>query len=718
MATAPVCRQPRAAACTPGQAIVAGAFAAVLVAIGCGGTIRFGQLDPPVGRHMVVDVEVHGNNALSDGEIEAGIRTHSDNFSLGRDKPLLDLTGMATDAQRIERMYAGHGYFQARVVDWWADRRDDGTARAHFRVQEGRPAVVRDVKVRGMEDAAAGEDPPALERLRKVRDRLGRLTRVRKDEPWNEVAHEATKTGIRGALRDRGFVYAEVTGEVRVSLVTGAAVVDYTVDLGPLARVRSVEVVGNRNVPAERVLRRVDIEPGQVVDAKDLRRTEARVFDLGVFFSVAAEAVTDGEVLLRESAGGGRGAGAGPAAGELIERTGHGEAGREGEAAVAPRERSRDVVIRVTVQEMQMHEVRVGGGGEIDNARGEVHLIGGYQQRNFLGDLRFFDARLQPGVVFLPNFFEGDVIYPGGKAEVTFRQPSFLEELVLLSARARYELRVDYGFKSHGVMGSIGLSRMILTWLRVEATWNVEFYRFFDVVSTLDLPTDQLLGLTFRDQFLLTYFQEAVTIDLRDGVFDPRNGYYHVVTFDQSAKSLGSDFSYLRFVSDMRGYWTPWRWLTIAGRFRYGQTFNPIGGETPLTARFLGGGLSDHRGFAANRMGPYLCGTVGGGAVLTNRDRCPGPLGDRAYIGGNLQLLWSLETRLYLPANFGLIGFADLGEVFARKEEFAWDEFHLAVGPGLRYFTPVGPVRADFGVRVTGPDAPVLVFHIGIGQAF
>ena len=423
--------------------------------------------------------------------------------------------------------------------------------------------------------------------------------------------------------------------------------------------------------------------------------------DLGVFFSASAHVA--GNEGVRATPG------APPASGEDA----------PDRRVEGPAERARDVTIEVAVQEMPIHEIRTGGGAQIDNQRSEAHVLFGYGDRSFLGGLRHFDARIQPGIVFLPSFFQRDVLSPGGTAEVVFRQPSFLEEYLMLTARAGYRLDVELGYRSHGVTANLGLARKFLGWLSVAAGITADFYHFYNVSSALSIPSSKSLGLGFRPQYLLTFFEQSLTADLRDSTFDARNGFFAQATAQESAWWIGSDFSYVKLVGDMRGYWTPWRPLTLALRFKYGQTFAAAGDETPMPARFLGGGLSDHRGFAAQRMGPYLCRADDGTTVLRrSAEPCVGGLERRVAVGGNVQLLASAELRWYLPANFGLVAFSDVGEIWSTAGDVDLADLNVAVGPGFRYYTPFGPIRADFGLLLDGPRRPSLVFHFSIGQAF
>jgi outer membrane protein insertion porin family len=96
-------------------------------------------------------------------------------------------------------------------------------------------------------------------------------------------------------------------------------------------------------------------------------------------------------------------------------------------------------------------------------------------------------------------------------------------------------------------------------------------------------------------------------------------------------------------------------------------------------------------------------------------------------IGGNSLLAFSAEARAVLRGNFGGVAFIDGGNVWADSLGFKLNDLRYAVGPGLRYQTPVGPVRFDVGYQLN-PLPTLLVdgqpqrrrwrIHFSIGQAF
>ncbi|UCH84288.1 MAG: BamA/TamA family outer membrane protein [Candidatus Latescibacterota bacterium] len=128
----------------------------------------------------------------------------------------------------------------------------------------------------------------------------------------------------------------------------------------------------------------------------------------------------------------------------------------------------------------------------------------------------------------------------------------------------------------------------------------------------------------------------------------------------------------------------------------------PIGDkiDIPPNKRFYSGGANSMRGFERRKLGPLDA----GGAPL----------------GGEAKLEASAELRFPLIKKFHATTFVDAGQVWTSYEDITLDNVEVAIGPGLWFDTPVGPVRVDYGYRVTNYDTTQrrYAWHFSIGPAF
>ena len=139
--------------------------------------------------------------------------------------------------------------------------------------------------------------------------------------------------------------------------------------------------------------------------------------------------------------------------------------------------------------------------------------------------------------------------------------------------------------------------------------------------------------------------------------------------------------------------------FVMAGRVTLGTIVGAGRDEIPADERLYAGGGSSIRGYAYQSVGPLV--------------------GDTP-IGGRSLLDLSFELRLKVTDRFGLIGFLDGGTAYTGTHFNTGEKILWGAGPGLRYFTPIGPLRLDVGFpldRREGVDDAFQIY-LSIGQAF
>ncbi|MBN2172379.1 MAG: BamA/TamA family outer membrane protein [Candidatus Krumholzibacteriota bacterium] len=133
-----------------------------------------------------------------------------------------------------------------------------------------------------------------------------------------------------------------------------------------------------------------------------------------------------------------------------------------------------------------------------------------------------------------------------------------------------------------------------------------------------------------------------------------------------------------------------------------GGAATPTRGSEDLlpNRRFFSGGSASMRGYRRHRLGP--------------RDD------DGAPLGGESVVEMSVEMRFRLVWRLRGVLFWDAGQVWQNWEDTDLNDLAAAIGPGLTVDTPVGPLRADLGLRLDPADdgEPDMVFHLSVGQAF
>jgi outer membrane protein assembly factor BamA len=193
--------------------------------------------------------------------------------------------------------------------------------------------------------------------------------------------------------------------------------------------------------------------------------------------------------------------------------------------------------------------------------------------------------------------------------------------------------------------------------------------------------------------------------DRRDNPTDSHRGIYNTVDVGIALPQFGSQTDYTRLVFRNSTYHSLTRDLVLARTLQFGY-IQRLGGvpEIPLGERFFAGGASSQRAFPDNQAGP--------------RDTCP-PASETCVatgfpIGGNAFLFHSTELRFPLfGENVGGVLFHDMGNVYSSIDQVSFrfrqqsnQDFNYMVhafGFGIRYKTPVGPIRVDLSYSPNSP---------------
>ena len=193
-----------------------------------------------------------------------------------------------------------------------------------------------------------------------------------------------------------------------------------------------------------------------------------------------------------------------------------------------------------------------------------------------------------------------------------------------------------------------------------------------------------------------------------DNLLNAHRGYQIAVHGEEAGRLVRGSFSYYAASADGRHYLPIGDTLVLASRLQIGN-IRPVGDEAtnvPFSKKYFLGGATSLRGWGRYEVSP---------------------LAEGLPIGGNSLIAFSEELRATLRGNWGAVLFLDAGNVWAESFGYKLGELRYAVGPGLRYQTPVGPIRLDFGYQLNptpelfvngNPQKRRYRLHFSIGQAF
>ncbi|MGF1508402.1 MAG: autotransporter assembly complex family protein [Myxococcota bacterium] len=573
---------------------------------------------------------------------------------------------------------SGFLFFRKRTrLDRLALELDRRRIEAFYRLRGYFSTVVTDADVVPRDDGVeivfvVDEGSPALlmevdfvspDELPISKAKLLKVVGLRVGRPIRYEAYEAGKRLIRTRFQRLGHAHARVEGVVELKRPGDESRVVYTIRPGPLVRFGELTVAGTSSIPESAVRNRVAYEEGEVFDPDLIELTEGRLYQLDLVGAVRTEWPPNEQPL----------------------------------------------PIRVSVSDRVPRELRLGGGLARDPVNWEVRLRGEYTQANFLHPLQRLRLTLQPSLTFQEDL---NRLAPNVEATVSVLRDDFLLPRLQADFRLAYAINQLEAIQVQGPRFSVSLSRpFVRDRLIPRISGHVD--GFFSVTfDDIDESTteEERAGFGISSSIPLVYGRTGLTWDGRDVPTSPRSGFFAEVNFELGVE-LNDPGMYANMVPEVRGY-VPLTSSTVGTmRVQFGTTLQ---GNLPATRRFFSGGAVSHRGFPNRRLAP---------SVLDDN-------GNIVPLGGNHEYEVNVELRQDLfqlfGNTFGVAFFVDLADVAVDLESLEFTNPHVAPGLGLRYATPIGPVRVDLGVRLNRLDdvRPVdgfierLAVHLTIGEAF
>ncbi|MCA9719236.1 MAG: BamA/TamA family outer membrane protein [Myxococcales bacterium] len=665
---------------------------AASAAQGCAGKAR--APDRPPGP-VIREVEVKGVTAFEQDEFLSYLNLQP--------TPRLSLKGKRyyvpglekIDEERIKELYAAHGYHDARAVSIDVEVETKGDPERHARkverrarrgkpppkplkkiarativVDEGLPAKVRDIEI-------TWERVPSDPAFPVDRAKIEQEVTLAVGDAFSIPALGASAMAMQRALEAAGYPHAKVSEQAAVHRRERWAELQFTVDPGAPARIGEIKLEGLKFVPPDLVQREIDYARGKPYRPALVTRVEKTIYGMDVFSTVS---VTKG-----------------------------------------PPKDDGTIDLIAKMQESRLQSVKVGGGVGIDPVRWEQRVSLRYRHESIFGRLTRMDVIARAGYAELPNFWAAQQHGPILKLDLIFRKKGLLEKHLIWTEHPGFELGIWEGYQFWNVTNTLGVTRFITRFVELGLSYNNLYQQLFNLTSALQDPDNRaLLGPDFRERFFLSYLEAGATLHLTDDLIAPTNGARLSLTYDLSNRYIGSQFNYHKFSPELRLYWKPHNRVQLAGRARVGLLFPYGEGDrraVPLSQRLYLGGANDVRGWPLRRLSPRVrtCGGVDLDGNLTDCDQAP--------VGGYSEVLMNAELRVRLVAELWAAGFYDLGDIREGVAEFDPRGWQHSTGGGLRYNSPIGIFRLDFGWRLTTdearfPEPRRWAIHFSLGEAF
>lgn len=276
---------------------------------------------------------------------------------------------------------------------------------------------------------------------------------------------------------------------------------------------------------------------------------------------------------------------------------------------------------------------------------------------------------------------------------IDWQDPYFLDSNFNLGVSGFYFTRYYRNWYENRIGGRIRVGRQL------TQRWQSSFALRLEDVDIYNAPTIAPEILTEAlGHHLLSTVRGSLIHDTRDAAFNTSQGHYFELSYEQA---FGT-YTYPRFEVEARQYFTLYRrvdgqgkhTLTIRGQAGY------TGSDTPIFERFFAGGFQTFRGFAFRGVSPVNTGV---------------------YIGGDFLLLGGAEYQMPVTANemIKVVGFTDFGTI---NDQVALSNFRVSVGAGFRVSIPMMgpvPIALDFAVPIMHQSTDVqqvFSFYVGMNR--
>jgi outer membrane protein insertion porin family len=605
-------------------------------------------------RYKVVNVEVVGNHYFSEDVVRERMFVQASSFALRRGRYSESLR--KKDEENIENLYKSNGFRNVKVTSA-VDREYRGTPghlSAQFAIEEGPQWFVDRVDVNGVEQ----EDKEDL---------LTRLTSL-PGQPFSEVGVATDRDALLTEYYTRGFPDATFQWREEASDKPHRVNLTYTLTEGRQQFVRDVLVTGYNTTRRSLIDRNLRVQKGKPLSPVSMLDGQKNLYELGIFSRVNA-------------------------------------------AIQNPDGQTQHKYVLYDIEEASRYSLSFGVGAELARFGGTTSSL------DTPAGSTGFSPRVSVDLSRLNLLGLGHVVSLRGRVSslqklgsITYVAPRLRNiEGRNLTFTAFYDSSRDVRtFAAKRQEASIQLSQQL-------SKPTTALFRFtYRRVATSDVAIPALLVPALLQPVRIGIFSASLVQDRRNNSADASRGIYNTLDTGLAWKGFGSQRSFLRVLGRNATYYSLTKNLVLARQTTLGFLFPfsiPQGlseaEAIPLPERFFGGGSTSHRGFPDNQAGPRDIGTpAGAGASATQPTGFP--LGGNALLFNNVELRFPLIGENIRGVIFHDAGniYSRIGDISLRQRQASLQDFNYmehAAGIGVRYKTPIGPVRVDLVYSINPP---------------
>lgn len=591
-------------------------------------------------RYKLVHLEIAGNQYFDDATIRERMAITPATRIRYRNGRFSDAL-LEADLAAVTSLYRANGFRDVRVTSHKESPYGGGerNVAVFIQIDEGEQWLVSKLELEGVGE----ENRPDVEAL--VNSFPG--------QPFSPTKIANDRDNVLEYYYNNGYPDAAFEWTGKEDAEAHRAELTISIHEGPRRYVRAALVGGLEQTDPEMVYNRILLVPGDSLSQTRMVETQRRLYDLGIFARVDQAIQNPGGLEKRK-------------------------------------------FVLHQFEEARRYSVNVGVGAQI------AQIGGGTTDFENPAGTTGFSPRLSFGISRSNMFgvahtasLQSSVSETRQRALTSYLAPQFKgREQLSLTVTGLYDLSKDINtFDSTRWEGSLQLGQ------RLSRANSLQYRFTYRRVKTENIKIDPELVPIFAQSVRVGLVSLNFIQDKRDDPLDSRRGFYNALETAVATKYLGSQTDYVRLVGRNSSYHRIRKDLVLARSLTLGWQINTAddtaANPIPLPERFYSGGASSHRGFPDNQAGP--------------RDLETG-----FVVGGQAVLMHNLELRFpLLGDSLGGVLFHDAGNVysdmssvsfrFRQRDKQDFDYMVQSFGFGIRYQTPIGPVRLDLAFSPNSP---------------
>jgi outer membrane protein insertion porin family len=612
-------------------------------------TVRDGRTEinfiiTPGKQHRLAFIGIEGNKFFNTKTIRERMYLIPKSFEFRRGR--YSEAFRRRDEETIADLYRANGFRDVKItsttVDNYQGKQDDFGVL--FDIAEGPQYTVEVLRIEGVKQIDLSRTVESLS------SQSGQI--------FSEFNIATDRETIIRQYGENGFANATLEWDSKIDSVRHKAEVTFTVNEGEQQFVRQVVITGLSTTRPSLVYKLLTLNPGDPLAPTAMAETQRKLYDLGIFAQV--------DMAVQNPAG-----------------------------------EEKHKYVLYDMEEARRYSITGGFGAEF--AR-----IGGSNAVTDLSDpggASGFSPRISLAVTRLNLFGTGQSVSFRSRLSTLQKRGAISYFVPRVFSLEKFDATLSILYDDTHDVRTFQSKREEASAQFVERISKsvTAFYRFnYRNVGVSNLRIDPLLLPRLAQSVRVGISSFNLVQDRRDDPIDPHKGVYNTLDVGWATRFFGSQTSFVRVLARNATYYRLGEKIILARQTQIGlQPAYRIPGSAdpsdpiPLPERFYGGGGNTHRGFPENQAGP--------------RDTLTGfPLGGSALFFNSTELRFPL-----LGANINGVLFEDAGNLFStfRQISLRFNQRDLkdfnytvhAAGFGIRYKTPVGPLRFDLAYSINPP---------------